>query len=104
MMKRFIKVAMLLCVITVLLSVLSLKTVSAKAAPLGRSISQNLFSSNACQWSVVPSPLPNNSSGLGSVAAVSASDIWAVGGSGSRLGHWHYADRTLEWHRLADRE
>jgi hypothetical protein len=79
MMKRFIKVAMLLCVITVLLSVLSLKTVGAKAAPLSRQVSQNRLSSNACQWNVVPSPHPNSNSGLSSVVAVSATDVWAVG-------------------------
>ncbi|HEX6483729.1 MAG TPA: hypothetical protein VF043_33195 [Ktedonobacteraceae bacterium] len=97
MMKRFIRVAILLCVVTVLLSALSLKTIGAKAATSSWKVSQNPFSSNSCgKWSVVPSPNGSSSSGLSGVAAVSANDIWAVGSSGNqRLGggqtvieHW----------------
>ena len=100
MMKRFIRVAILLCVVTVLLSALSLKTVEAKATPSSWKGFQNRFSSTSCgTWNVVPSPTnPNGSSGLSGVAAVSASDVWAVGGSGSQLGggqtqidHWNGA-------------
>jgi hypothetical protein len=98
MMKRFIRVAILLCVVTVLLSALSLKTVEAKATPSSWKGFQNRFSATSCgRWSVVPSPInPNGSSGLSGVAAVSASDVWAVGGSGSQMGggqtqieHWN---------------
>src|SRR5258708_37538799 len=97
MMKRIIKVAILLCVVTVLLSALSLKTIGAKAAASSWKGFQNRFSSNSCgKWSVVPSPNPNGNSGLSSVAVVSANDIWAVGTSGSQRGsgqtvieHWN---------------
>src|SRR5712692_5517563 len=98
MMNRFIRVAMLLCVVTVLLSALSLKTIEAKATPSSGKVFQNRFSSNSCgKWSVVPSPNPNVvPSGLSGVAAVSAHDVWAVGGSGSQMGggqtlieHWN---------------
>jgi len=100
MMKRFIRVAMLLCVVTVLLSALSLKTIEAKATPSSGKVFQNRFSSNSCgKWSVVPSPSPNVvPSGLSVVAAVSANDVWAVGTSGSQLSsgqtlieHWNGA-------------
>ena len=97
MMKRFIRVAMLLCVAIVLLSALSLKTIEAKAAPSSGKGLQNQFSSNSCgKWSVVSSPNPNGNSGLSAVAAVSANDVWAVGTSGSQRGsgltvieHWN---------------
>ncbi len=81
MMKRFIRVVMLLCVVTVLLSALSLATIEAKAAPSSGKVFQNPLSSTSCgQWSVVPSPNPNVvPSGLSGVAAVSATDAWAVG-------------------------
>src|SRR5438874_1811018 len=89
MMKRFIKVAMLLCVVTVLLSALSLATIEAKATTSSGKVFQNRFSSTSCgKWSVVPSPNPNVvPSGLSGVAAVSASDAWAVGTSGSQMSH-----------------
>src|SRR5258706_11277640 len=86
MMKRFIKVAIPLCVAIVLLSALSIKTIEAKAAPSSGKGFQNRFSPNACGWSVVPSPNGSSSSGLSAVAAVSANDIWAVGSSGSQMG------------------
>ena len=81
MMKRFIRVAMLLSVVTVLLSALSFATIEAKAAPSSGKVFQNLFSSTSCgQWSVVPSPNPNVvPSGLSGVAAVSVTNVWAVG-------------------------
>jgi len=89
MMKRFIRVVMLLSVVTVLLSALSFATIEAKAAPSSGKVFQNLFSSTSCgQWSVVPSPNPNVvPSGLSGVAAVSATDAWAVGTSGSQMSH-----------------
>src|SRR5581483_630502 len=96
MMKRFIRVAILLGVVAILLGVLSLKTIGAKAAPA----SGNLSSAIACgKWSVVPSPNASVSpDGLDAVAAVSASNIWAVGGSGSQasggqtlIEHWNGA-------------
>jgi hypothetical protein len=47
-------------------------------------------------WKVVQSPNPGSPDGLGSVAAVSSNDVWAVGGSGSQSGsgqpiieHWN---------------
>ncbi len=99
MMKRFIRVAMLLCVITILLSALSLKTVGAKATTSSWKVFQNRFSSTSCgKWSVVPSPNPSGNSGLSAVAAVSANDVWAVGNSGSQMSsgqtlieHWNGA-------------
>src|SRR4051812_150172 len=96
MMKRFIRVAILLCVVTVLLSALSIKTIEAKAATSSGQGLQNRFSPNSCGWSVVSSPNGNSSSGLSAVAAVSANDVWAVGSSGSQMGsgetvieHWN---------------
>ncbi len=86
--KRCIKVATLLCAVAVLLSTLSLKTAGAKAATSSWKVSRNYFSSNICgKWSVVPSPNGSSSSGLSGVAAISANDVWAVGGSGSQLGY-----------------
>ena len=95
MKKRFLRVArllkllVLLCVVTVLLSALSLKTTEAKATT--SKVSQNRFSSTSCQWSVVPSPNPNGNSGLSGVAAVSATDVWAVGHTDSNtlIEHYH---------------
>src|SRR2546422_9965724 len=100
MMKRFLRVTrllvllVLLCVVTVLLSALSLKTTEAKVTT--SKVSQNRFSSTSCQWSVVPSPNGSSSSGLSGVAVVSASDIWAVGSSGNQMSgaqtlieHWN---------------
>lgn len=79
MKKRFIGMAVLLCVAAMLLSVALAQTVEAKAV-------QGRADSNSCgMWSVVSSPnQPNVSNGLSSVAAVSASDAWAVGSSGSQ--------------------
>ena len=96
MLRRFIRVGMLLCVIIVLLSALSLTTMGVKAATSSWNGSQNRFSPNVCgKWSVVSSPTPNGNSGLSSVAVVSATDVWAVGTSGSQRGsgqavieHW----------------
>jgi hypothetical protein len=97
MMKRFIRAATLLCAVTVLLSVLSLKTVGAKATASSWQVFQHQFSSTSCgKWNVVPSPNGSSSSGLGGVAAVSATDVWAVGGNGSQMSggqtlieHWN---------------
>src|SRR5438477_12998191 len=98
MMKRFIRVAMLLCMGIVLLSALSFKTIEAKAATASGKVFQNRFNSTSCgKWSVVPSPnsnvVPN---GLSAVATVSANDVWAVGSSGSQMSggqtlieHWN---------------
>jgi len=105
MMKHFIKVAMLLCVVAVLLSVLSFKTTQAKAAPSGGEVLQNGFISSTCgKWGVVPSPNSNIvPDGLSGVAAVSASDGGAVGGYGSQRGgrqalleHWDGAHRQID--------
>ncbi len=85
-MVRFIRVAMLLGVLTVLVSVLSLKTIEAKATTSSWKMFRNQFSSTACgTWSVVPSPNGSGNSGLSGVAAVSANDVWAVGSSGSQI-------------------
>src|SRR5256714_12863380 len=88
MMKGFLRVArllrllVLLCVMTILLSALSLKTTEAKATT--SKVSQNRYSSTSCQWSVVPSPNGSSSSGLSGVAVGSAQDIWAVGSAGEQ--------------------
>jgi len=57
---------------------------------------------NGTQWSPVPSPAPSQEGGgLGSVSAISASDIWAVGtyytnGSNNTLAeHWDGSQWTL---------
>ena len=99
-MERFIRIAraaLLLCVVTVLLGALSLETTGAKAATVSGKISPHQFSSNACKWSIVSSPnVPNTSNGLIGVAAISANNIWAVGGSGTQtsigltlIEHWN---------------
>jgi hypothetical protein len=91
MMKRFIRIAMLLCAAIVLLSALSLKTVEAKATA-SKGLQAGL-SATTCQWSVVPSP---SGGSLWGVAAVSESSVWAVGTIGSQLNttqtvieHWN---------------
>ena len=90
-MKRFIRIAMLLCVVIVLLSALSLKTLEAKATPSSWKGFQNRFSSTSCNWSVVPSPNPNSNGGLSGVAAVSPTNVWAVGyaDSNTLTEHFH---------------
>ena len=93
-MKRFLTVALLLCVVTVLAGGLSLKTAGAAASG---QISQARFNSPSCgKWSIVPAPHPNGSSGLSAVAAVSATDAWAVGSAGNQISgaqtlieHWN---------------
>ncbi len=86
MMARFIKVAVLLCAAIVLLSALSFKTVAARAATESGNVSQNQFSASSCGWNVLSSPNGSNGGGgLSGVAIVSASDVWAVGSSGSQL-------------------
>ena len=83
MMKRFIRVAMLLCMGTVLLSALSFKTIEAKAATASGKVFQNRFSSTSCgKWSAVPSP---NATALRAVTALSANDVWAAGNT---IIHW----------------
>jgi hypothetical protein len=80
MMKRLLRVAMLVGVVTVLLSALSFQTREAQAAPSSRQGFQNRLNSASCgKWSVVPSPNGNGSSGLNAVAVVSATASWAVG-------------------------
>lgn len=98
MMKRSIRVGIVLCMVTILLSVLSFKSMEAKATSSSLQVSQNRFSLTSCgKWSVVPSP---NSSlvpdGLSAVAAISATDVWAVGTAGSQTSsgqtlteHWN---------------
>jgi hypothetical protein len=97
MLKRFIRVATLLCMVTVLFSTLSLNTIEAKATAASWPVFQNRFSSTSCgTWNVVSSPNGSNGSGLGGVATISAKDVWAVGGSGSQtsggqtlIEHWN---------------
>ncbi len=98
MMKRFLRVAMLLCVGAVLLGALSLHARGAQASTTSGKGSQNLLNSTACgKWSVVPSPNGSSSpNGLNGVAALSATDAWAVGSSGSQksgaqtlIEHWN---------------
>src|SRR2546421_164903 len=107
-MKHLLKGAMLVCVVTLLLSALSLTTAEAKANSSGSptfrhlnsvaavsasdvwavgsfSKSNNSFQTliehwNGIKWSVVSNPNPGSiSNGLDGIGAVSASDIWAVG-------------------------
>lgn len=80
MIKHFLRIAILLSVLMVLLNALSLKTAGAQTITLNRGLSQNQFkSSSNGMWSVVPSPNGDGNSGLSAIAAVSANDIWAVG-------------------------
>ena len=80
MKKRFLLGAMLLGVVAVLLSALSLQTRAAQAAPSsGGSFQPRVNSASCGKWSVVPSPNGNGSSGLNSLAVVSANALWAVG-------------------------
>ena len=85
-MKRFLRVAMLLCMGTVLLGALSLQMRAAHASPVSGRDFQNLPNATSCgKWSVVSSPNPTvTPNGLSGVAAVSATDVWAVGSSGSQ--------------------
>ncbi len=79
-MKCFLKVAMLVGVVAVLLSVLSLQTRGAQAAPAsGQGFQHPLNAASCGRWRVAPSPNGNGSSGLSAVAVVSANAIWAVG-------------------------
>src|SRR2546429_394986 len=100
MMKRFIRVArllrllVLLCVVTVLLSALSLKTTEAKVTT--SKVSQNRFSSTSCQWSVVPSPNGSSGSSERVGVLVASGSIWGVGrsvtkssGDQTLIEHWN---------------
>ncbi|HZU67736.1 MAG TPA: hypothetical protein VFA09_10715 [Ktedonobacteraceae bacterium] len=69
----FLKPMMMLCFLPMLFISASVTGV-ASAAPL------------ACSWKIVSSPNPGFPDGLGSVAAVSATDAWAVGSSGRQSG------------------
>ena len=93
-MKRFLRVALLLCVAAALAGVLSLKT--AGAATSGQGSQARLNSLSCGKWSVVPAPHPNVNSGLSAVATISANDAWAVGSAGSQISgaqtlieHWN---------------
>jgi hypothetical protein len=77
MMKRFLRVTLVLSAVAVALSALALHMGAAQAAP---SSGQNQVSAAACgKWGVVPSPNGNGSSGLNTLAVVSANALWAVG-------------------------
>ncbi|HEU5374267.1 MAG TPA: hypothetical protein VFV38_02420 [Ktedonobacteraceae bacterium] len=89
MMKLFLRGAMLVGVVAVLLSALSFQTREAHAvAPSGvQSVQNRLISASWGKWSVVPSPNGNGNSGLSAVAVVSANAIWAVGNMSDPLTH-----------------
>lgn len=76
---RFLRVAMLLGVATILPGALLLTTRAPFVAPLSRRGFQYRCNPTACDWHLVPSPNGNGSSVLRAVAEVSATDIWAVG-------------------------
>ena len=85
-MKRFLRVALLFCVVTALAGVLSLKTAGAKDTMASGPGSQTRLNTLSCgKWSVVPAPHPNVNSILSGVAVVSTSDAWAVGSAGSQV-------------------
>src|SRR5262245_32202019 len=77
MMKRFLRVTMILGVAAVLLSAVALQVRGANAASASGQTQVNPAACGA--WSVVPSPNGNGSSGLNTVAVVSANALWAVG-------------------------
>lgn len=89
MMKRFLRGAILLGVVAVLLSTLSFQTREAHAAASagGQSFQNQLTPASWGKWSIVSSPNGNGNSGLSAVAAVSANAIWAVGNVGDPLTH-----------------
>lgn len=96
-MKRFLGVALLLCVVTVLAGVLSLKTAGAKDTTASSQRLQSRLNSSSCgKWSIVPAPHPNVNSGLIGVATISTNNAWAVGSAGSQISgaqtlieHWN---------------
>ena len=69
-MNRFIKVAMLLSIVTVLLTALSFKTAEA---------STNVSPCQPCQSRFITQPAATPFRSLNGVAAISANDVWAVG-------------------------
>ena len=79
-MKQVLRMVMFLGGVLVLLSALSLQISDAHAAPSSGQGSQRQLNSASCgTWKVVQSPNGNGSSGLNSLAVVSAHAIWAVG-------------------------
>jgi hypothetical protein len=87
-MKRLLRIALLLGGVAVLLGALSLQTGDAYAAPASRQGSQQQVNAAACgAWKVVPSPNGNGSSGLNTLAVVSAHAIWAVGNVSNPVTH-----------------
>lgn len=84
-MQRFLRVTLFLGAVAVLLSALALQMRGAQAAP---SSGQHQANSASCgKWSVVPSPNGNGSSGLNTVAVVSANALWAVGNVNDPVTH-----------------
>lgn len=69
--RNYLKSFLILC----FLPVLFVHAGATNAAPL-----------NCGGWSVIPSANPGTPDGLTAVAAVSSTDVWAVGGSGSQRG------------------
>ncbi len=94
-MKRFLRVALLLCAAAALAGIFSLKTAGAATGEQGPQARLNPLSCG--KWSVVSAPHPSNvNSGLSGVAVISANDAWAVGSAGSQLNgaqtlieHWN---------------
>jgi len=79
---------MLLGGVAVLLAALSLQTSDAHAAPSsGQGSHQQVNSASCGTWKVVPSPNGNGSSGLNTMAVVSAHAIWAVGNVANPVTH-----------------
>ena len=91
-MKRFLRVAMLLCVVALFLSVWSLPAAATgKVTSTNGRLAQLHSDLNAsAQTGFAPSATPRGSGAFKQVAALSANDIWAVGnGLGTLTEHWN---------------
>lgn len=97
-MKHVLKVAMLLCIVTLFLSAWSLPTVEANkvSSTQGQVAQARVNFNTGGKGSVDPSPAIRGAGAFHAVAAVSANDIWAVGsGLGTLTAHWNGAQWSL---------
>lgn len=80
MMERFLRITARASVVMIMLCMLSLTSVSAQAViSKARNVQNQLIPATCGKWSVVPSPNGNGQSGLGAIAVVSPTAIWAIG-------------------------
>jgi hypothetical protein len=98
MMKRFLTAAMLVCMVTIVLSAWSLPTAAASnvTSANGQTAPGKFSLNTSGKGSFAQSPNRRGTGGFSAVSAVSANDIWAVGnGLGTLTEHWNGTQWSL---------